>query len=160
MTSVEALLTFEKGQVPAGVQVFEERDPEVTRARPYLPLTAFLSAMAVIAGLQGCEPVAVVVIAVAAAMSLVMAIPTRVEQPRKPRVLLLCDRGVIVREPWGLRNWRYDELVRLRVVYVDGRAQLCLEDKSGEAHLIDHLSFKQGEKLRSLIEQRMHQSIC
>ena len=35
--------------------------------------------------------------------------------------------GLIVREAWGLRNWRYDELTRVYVLVVDGEPQLCLQ---------------------------------
>lgn len=159
MTNVEALLTVESGQVPQGVQVFAERHPDAGRIRSWLFLAAFLALVAAITGSQGGEPLGVAAIALFAAMAAVMAIPTRDEEPRKPRMLLLCDKGLIVREHWGLRNWRYDELCRVWLVFVDGQQQLCVEDRQGEAHLIDHLSFKQGHRLKSLLQERIGQAI-
>lgn len=158
MTNVEALLTVESGRVPEGVQVFVEQNPEADRLRGWLFMSAFLALVAAVTGVQGGEPWGVVAIALFAAMAGVMAIPTRAEEPWKPRVLLLCQKGLIVREPWGLRNWRYDELSRPYLLFVDGEQQLCLEAKDGEVHLIDHLSFRNGARLRDLLEQRIRGS--
>lgn len=159
MTNVEALLTVESGEVPRGVEVFQEKDPDLVHLRAWLFLCGFLSLVATITSLQGGEPLGVLAMGIFAAMAGVMAIPTKREEPRKPRVLLLCDKGVIAREHWGLRNWRYDELRRVWAVYVDGQQQLCVEDNEGEVHLIDHLNFKGGQRLRSLLEERIRRPI-
>lgn len=159
MTNVEALLNVEKGFVPHGVEVFQERNPDLPRQRAWLGLCAFLGLVALVLRVQGAEPLGVLVVAIFAAMAAVMAIPTHDEEPRKPRLLLLCDKGIIAREHWGLRNWRYDELVRVWVVFVDGQQQLCVEDAAGDAHLIDHLNFKNGQRLRGLLEQRIRRPV-
>lgn len=156
MTSVEALLTVESGRVPGGVQVFLEQDADAGRSRSWLFMCAFITIVAAITGVQGGEPLGVLAIAIFAAMAAVMAIPTRTEEePRKPRVILLCDKGLIVREHWGLRNFRYDELTRVFVMTIDGEPQLCLEDKAGDAHLLDYLSFRMGDALRTQLDQRI-----
>ena len=158
MTNVEALLTVESGQVPEGVHVFLEQNPDARRLRGWLLLCAFLALVAAAAALQGGNGWGVAAIALFAAMAGVMGIPTRPEEPWKPRVLLLCQKGLIVREHWGLRNWRYEELSRPYLLFVDGEQQLCLEAKDGEIHLIDHLSFRHGCNLRELLEQRIRGS--
>lgn len=158
MTNVEALLTVESGRVPEGVHVFVEQNPETGRLRGWLFLCAFLALVAALTGLQGGNPWGVFAIALFASMAGVMAIPTQPEEPWKPRVLLLCQKGLIVREHWGLRNWRYEELSRPYLLFVDGEQQLCLEAKDGEIHLIDHLSYRHGACLRDLLEQRIRGS--
>ncbi|MCG5054777.1 MAG: hypothetical protein KA712_17580 [Myxococcales bacterium] len=155
MTNVEALLTVESGKVPDGVQVFSENNPDAGRMRAWLFLSAFLALVATVMGVEGGEPLGVMAIVVFAAMAAVAAIPVTLDEPRKPRVLLLCDKGLIVREHWGLRNWRYDELLRASVLFVDGEQQLCLEDRQGELHLVDHLNFAGGARLRILLEARI-----
>jgi hypothetical protein len=155
MTNVEALLKVESGRVPEGVKVFLEQDAESGRSRSWLFMCAFLAIVAAVTGVQGGEPLGVLAIAIFAAMAAVMAIPTQEEEPRKPRVILLCDKGLIVREHWGLRNFRYDELTRVFVMTVDGEQQLCLEDKAGDAHLLDYLSFCAGDSLRHQLDQRI-----
>lgn len=155
MTNVEALLTVESGRVPEGVHVFVEQNPESRRTRGWLLMFGFLALVAAATALQGGDGWGVAAIALFAAMAGVMAIPTRPEEPWKPRVLLLCQKGLIVREHWGLRNWRYEELSRPYLLFVDGEQQLCLEAKDGEMHLIDHLNFRHGSNLRALLEQRI-----
>ena len=123
-------LTVESGRVPEGVQVFLEQDADAGRSRSCLFMCAFLAIVAAVTGVQGGEPLGVLAIAIFAAMAAVMAIPTAEEEPRKPRVIVLCDKGWIVREHWGLRNFRYDELTRVFVLTVDGEQQLCIEDKA------------------------------
>lgn len=155
MTNVEALLTVESGRVPAGVQVFHERDSEAAQTRGWLVMCGFLALVAAVTGVQGGKPLGVLAMAIFAAMAGVMAVPTAAEEPRKPRVILLCERGFIVREHWGLRNWRYDELARVYVLVVDGEQQLCLEDTAGQAHLIDYQNFRAGSVLRQRLLQQI-----
>lgn len=155
MTNVEALLKVESGRVPEGVKVFLEQNPESGRSHSWLLMCAFLAIVATVTGFQGGEPLGVLVIAIFAAMAGVMAIPTQEEESRKPRVVLLCEKGLIIREHWGLRNFRYDELSRVFVLVVDGEQQLCLEDKSGDAHLLDYRSFRAAEALKTQLDQRI-----
>ena len=103
------------------------RTAEAGRLRGWLFMCAFLALAATVTGIQGGAPLGVMALAIFAAMAGVMAVPTALEEPRKARVVLLCGRGLMVREAWGLRNWRYDELTRVYVLAVDGEPQLCLQ---------------------------------
>jgi hypothetical protein len=159
MTEVEALLSADKGRVPADTLAFYAQDPDLNERRTY----ALLAVVAGIAGLAcavgGAQRPLVAVIFIASTALLILSAPTlRIEEEEpsyKRHVLLVTPSGIIVRDAWGLRSWSFDELTEALPWSYEQRPHLLLIERDGTRHAVDYLGFARGERLREVLIERL-----
>lgn len=159
MSEVEALLSVDAGRVPAGAVVFHVRDPEAParRARAVLAFVTF--GLAFTCAMAGGGRVPVALLAIAACMLAVSATATAPdfdEGPCKPPTLVVTATGMIVRDAYGLRTWRFDELAEVRPYVHYHRPGLLVIRRNGSCDFVDNQLFQRGDHLRDVIGQRLH----
>lgn len=158
MTDVEALLRIDAGDRPADVQVSFERDPYAGRRRCTW-LAVGLGVLTMAAALGEKHRPELLLVPIACLVSALVVWPSREEEDElsdgRPRVMLVTQRGLLVRDPWGIRNWAFADIALVGLGAVEGRVQMVLRDTEGGSHLIDHLMFDRGEELYQTIGTRL-----
>lgn len=158
MTDVETLLRVDAGERPAGVVLSFERDPHVARRRCMWLATA-LGIATMAAALHEPSRPELLLVPISCLLSALVVAPSREEEDElrdgKPRVIMMTERGLLVRDPWGIRAWNWAEIAFVTAGVLDGRVQMILRDAGGQSHLVDHLVFDRGEQLYRLIGERV-----
>ena len=91
----------------------------------------------------------------AAVLAFVIGIPTRSDDALVRQLMLLTPQGIIIRCPWGLANWDYDEIQHVASYSVYGQLQMVVEDRRGREHLIDCDLFEHTDKIVDRVRERM-----
>jgi hypothetical protein len=158
VTDVEALLSADAGRAPPGTVVLHARDLEGPTRRARVIAAAAIGGIALTCAIAGADIDLVAVLALLAALLGVLATPThsehetvRVKQPR----LVVTDSGMIVRDQWGLRSWRFADLAEVRPYLDDRRVGLVLIAQDGSRQFLDNLAFEGGEDLVAIIDKHM-----
>jgi hypothetical protein len=158
MSEVEVLLNVDAGRIPPGTLVFVARDREAPTRILFAFLAVALAGLAValaVAGGAGRE--VVVLIGLFAGILGVSALPSTdpSERPILPATLVVTQRGMIARDAWGLRSWRFDDLVEVRPFVHERRVGLLVVRRDGVHDFIDSLAFERGDSLREVIGPRL-----
>jgi hypothetical protein len=162
MTEIEALLKVDAGQLPPATVAFfavEENDDADQRA--YAALAAMTAIAAVACGLCGGGNLLIALLVLIAATFTVVATPTirdpdpDAPRPCKRRVMVVTSQGLIVRDAWGLRSWRFDDLSDVVSSSHEHRPYIILVQRDGTRHALDYMSFQRGEQLREVIGSRL-----
>jgi hypothetical protein len=155
MTEVEALLSVDAGRVPAGVVAFRPRDRGAVTRRFRIVLAVTCALAAVASALTGVGRELVALLVLGAGIFGVLASPDQqdddVEVPSKPPALLLTPTGLIVRDAFGLRCWRYAELLEVRQVCSRGESGLLIVGRDQSSDFVDTGDFERGESLWALL---------
>ena len=161
MTEVEALLSVDAGRVPAGVIAFRARDREKSTRIVRIVLAACCAVAAVLGAFAGVGREFVALLLLGAGIFGVLATPDEPEEPEpaaKPGTLLLTPTGLIVRDVFGLRCWRWSELRDVRQVTGRGDAGLLIICRDGTTDFVDTGEFERGESLWALIRALVPQA--
>ena len=158
MTEVEALLSVDAGRAPPGTVVLRLRDLEGPTRRARVVAAVAMTGIAITCAVVGADRDLVAVLSLFAALLGVLATPTRgdTEEVRvKQPTLVVTAGGMIVRDHWGLRSWRFADLAEVRPYLDDRRVGLVLVAKDGSRQFLDNLAFEGGEDLVAIIDQHM-----
>lgn len=158
MSEVEALLSVDRGVIPAGAVAFFPKDQEA-------PIRRLRAALAILAGLcagatylMGAGLMPMTLLLLAGAMLGVTATRTLEDHPEpraKRPTMVVTPTGIIVRDDFGLRTWTFDQLADAVPVSYEQRVALLLVKRDGSRDVIDHMAFARGEGLREIIRTRM-----
>jgi hypothetical protein len=154
MTEVEALLSVDAGRVPAGVVAFRPRDRAAVTRRFRIGLAVACALAAAAAAVAGVGRELIALLVIGAGIFGVLASPDEqdeVEAPSKAPALLLTPTGLIVRDPFGLRTWRYSELLEIRQVCSRGESGLLIIGRDNSSDFVDTGEFERGESLWGLL---------
>jgi hypothetical protein len=94
-------------------------------------------------------------------MFTIVATPTIKEEgeedtrPVKKHVRVVTPEGLIVRDAWGLRSWRFEDLADIAASSYEHRPYMVLIQRDGTRHALDYLSFQRPEQLRRVIDRRL-----
>jgi hypothetical protein len=159
MSEIEALLKVDGGQVPPGAVAFFLGDVDATERRTYAAL-AVLAAVAAAAcvGLGAGRFVVMLLVLAGTALAL-LAMPTARESHEqaavKRPVIVVTPHALVMRDEWGLRVWRFEDLTSVSAAVHEQRPQLVLVCRDGKRHLVDCLRFRHGERVREVVDQRL-----
>jgi hypothetical protein len=154
MTEVEALLSVDAGRVPAGVVAFRPRDREAVTRRFRIVLAILCAVAAAASAISGVGRELVALLVLGAGIFGVLASPDQPEEaevPSKPPALLLTPTGLIVRDAFGLRCWRYVDLLEVRQVSSRGESGLLIVGQDHSSDFVDTGDFERGESLWALL---------
>jgi hypothetical protein len=158
MTDIEALLSVDAGRVPPGAMAFFLGDAEVVERRTYVVLGVTAAAAgAICAGLGGGR-VVVMLLLLAAAALLLLATPTLgddEDRAVKRPVIVVTSNALMMRDECGLRIWPFEDLASVAAAIHDQRAHLLLVGTDGKRHVVDCLRFRNGERVREVVDQRL-----
>jgi hypothetical protein len=160
MSEVEALLSVDAGKVPPATVAFFAIDDEASEQRAYALLAAMTSIAAVWCALLGAANMLLALMVLIAAIFAIVATPTvpaadDPPRPAKRHVMVVTPEGLIVRDAWGLRSWRFEDLAAAVPSTYDHRPYIVLVERDGTRHALDYLSFQRGERLRQVIGHRL-----
>jgi hypothetical protein len=160
MTDIEALLSVDRGQVPPATVAFFARDEESFERRRYATVAALTGVAAACCAACGGERMLVALMVLVAAVSAVLATPTirdggEPARPCKPHVMVVTAQALVVRDGWGLRSWRFEDLADVVLSSYNFRPCLVLVQRDGSRHALDYLSFQRGERLREVINHHL-----
>lgn len=158
MTEIEALLSVDAGRRPPGTVVFflDDGSRGFRRVHAGLAVLAGLAALGVALGGGGRNGAALLLLV--GGMLAVTALPTlRDDSNRDPKrqVLVITALGLIVRDAWGLRSWRFDDVASVVAGMHQSRPYLNLIDRSGKRHTIECAAYRRGLRVRDAISSRM-----
>jgi hypothetical protein len=160
MTEVETLLSVDAGRTPPGTVAFfmddGDRRTRMTRAALAALMGLGAIALAFTLGKSGLAPVTLLVLG--AAIAGVRAMPTLRDDDRpagKRQVMVVTAGSLIVRGPWGLKTWRFEDLDRVVAGLDTGRAYLELLDKNGSRYTLECSGFRRCERARRVISSRL-----
>ena len=154
MTEVEALLSVDAGRVPPGVVAFRVRDRERSTRKVRTVLAGLCAAGAGVSAFAGVGRELVALMLLAAGIFGVLAAPDVEDEPEplsKPGTLVVTPTGLIVRDAFGLRSWRFDELRDVRQVCGRGDTGLLIVCQDGATDFVDTGEFERGESLWALV---------
>jgi hypothetical protein len=158
MSEVEVLLSVDAGRIPPGTVVFQARDPDAPARIMRAVLAVARAITAVGCSLSGAARELVALLALATGVAAITATPTDSETPeppsKRPMVLLTPD-GMIVRDCWGLRTWRWGELKEVRPFLHEQRVGLLFVRRDGSRDFVDNSFFERGERLGELIGRHL-----
>jgi hypothetical protein len=165
MTEVETLLNVDAGRIPPDAVAFFRHNTDADAAaglsRAALALSIVVVAVAAAAlalAIGGTGRLPVTLLGIGAALLALRATPTlrpdRAPAPTR-QVMVVTARGLIMRDSWGLRSWRFDDLTTVAPCRARGRAYLMLVERGGREHVIDLFGFQRGEHLRAVIGSRL-----
>ena len=161
MSEIEALLSVDAGRLPPATFAFFARDAEANERLTHAILGAMAAATAVISGLLGGPDLLGALLILIAATFTIVATPTIKEdheqEPRqiKRHVMVVTAEGLIVRDAWGLRSWRFEDLTEIAASSYEHRPYMVLIQRDGTRHALDYLSFQRPEQLRQVIGHRL-----
>jgi hypothetical protein len=163
MSDVEALLSVDGGQIPPGTMAFFLADADATVARTHWALSATAVVAALAAASAGAGRFLVALLVLAAAGLAVLAWPMLPEadddeespRPAKRQVMVVTSAGIIVRDEWGLRSWRFDDLACVLTGNYAGLPHLVLVERNGTRHAVNHLKFQGATRLREVLDDRL-----
>ena len=161
MSEIEALLSVDAGRVPPATVAFFARDAEAGERLTYAILGAMSALAAVSCGLLGGPDLVGALLVLTAAMFTIIATPTVKEaddednRPAKRHVMVVTSEGLIVRDAWGLRSWRFEDLAEIAASSYEHRPYMVLIKRDGSRHALDYLSFQRPEQLRQAIDTRL-----
>lgn len=158
MTDIEALLSVDAGRVPPGAVAFFAGDADVGERRTYAALAALSGVAAAACACIGAGRFLTALLVLSGAALAVLATPNApAEEERRVKrpVLVVTDVALIVRDEWGLKVWRFEDLCGVTATVHDYRPHLLLVDRRGSRYPLDCLRFKNGDRLRDLITKRL-----
>jgi len=161
MSEIEALLSVDAGRVPPATVAFFARDAEAGERLTYAVLGAMTAAAAMLSSLLGGPDLVGALLILTAAMFTIVATPTIKEEheedtrPAKKHVMVVTAEGLIVRDAWGLRSWRFEDLTDIAASSYEHRPYMVLIQRDGTRHALDYLSFQRPEQLRRVIDRRL-----
>ena len=161
MSEIEALLSVDAGRVPPATVAFFARDAEAGERLTYSILGAMSALAAVTCGLLGGPDLVGALLILTAAMFTIIATPTVKEadaddnRPAKRHVMVVTSEGLIVRDAWGLRSWRFEDLADIGASSYEHRPYMVLIHRDGSRHALDYLYFQRPEQLREVIGHRL-----
>ena len=158
MTDIEVLLSVDAGRVPSGVVAFFMRDADAEKRKLRALMAAVLAVMAIGSGFADGGRACVTLLLLAAGIFGVLAMPpTSEERPVeiKKRVVVVTERGIIMRDGRGLRTWLFADLQGASSMRQADRVDLLLERRDGSKSFIDCRVFQRGEYLPDVIKQRL-----
>ena len=161
MSEIEALLSVDAGRVPPATVAFFARDAEAGERLTYAILGAMTAAAALLSGVLGGPDLVGALLILTAAMFTIVATPTVKEEgeedtrPVKKHVMVVTPEGLIVRDAWGLRSWRFEDLADIAASSYEHRPYMVLIQRDGTRHALDYLSFQRPEQLRRVIDRRL-----
>ena len=161
MSEIEALLSVDAGRVPPATVAFFARDAEASERLTYAVLGAMTAMVAMVSGLLGGPDLMGALLVLTAAMFTIVATPTLKEpgdgEPRqiKRHVMVVTSEAIIVRDAWGLRSWRFEDLSEIAASSYEHRPYMVLIQRDGTRHALDYLSFQRPEQLRQVIDTRL-----
>lgn len=156
MTEVEALLSVDGGRLPPGVTAFRARDSEAPTRRFRIAVAVSCAVTAGACGFLGVGRGIVALLLLGAGIFGVLASPDEAEEeeaPCKPATLLLTPTGLIVRDEFGLRCWRFGDLADVRQVNSRGESGLLIVCRDGSSDFVDTGEFERGESLWMLVQR-------
>jgi hypothetical protein len=160
MTDIEALLSVDRGQVPPETVAFYARDDDSFERRRYALVAAMTGVAAAACAACGGEPLLVALMVLVAAVGAVLATPTIRDGGDGPRsckqpVMVVTARALLVRDGWGLRSWRFEDLEDVIASSYNFRPCLVLVQRDGSRHAVDYLNFHRGERLHEVITDHL-----
>jgi hypothetical protein len=157
MSEVEVLLSVDAGRIPPGTVVFRARDPEAPARILRAVLALSLSMAAVGCALAGGARELIALLGLATGIAAVSATATDgdPDRPVKRPMLLLTPTGLILRDGYGLRTWRWPELKEVRPFLHEQRVGLLFVQQDGTRDFVDHNFFERGERLNELIGRHL-----
>jgi hypothetical protein len=158
MSEVEVLLSVDAGRVPPGTVVFLARDPDAAGRILRALLALGLSLGAVACSLNAAPRELIALLALATGIAAVSASHTAPEpgdQPVKRPMILLTPNGLIVRDAWGLRSWRWGELREVRPFLHEQRPGLLFVHLDGSRDFVEHSFFERSDRLSELIRPHL-----
>jgi hypothetical protein len=161
VSEIEALLSVDAGTIPPATVAFFAVDASASEQRSHAMLAALASIAAVGCALNGTNNVVIALMVLIAAMFTVIATPTiraPGDQPApapKRHVMVVTPEGLIVRDAWGLRSWRFEDLAEVVSSTYEHRPYFVLIERDGTRHAVDYLCFQRGERLREVIGRRL-----
>jgi hypothetical protein len=158
VTDVEALLSADAGRAVPGTVVFRARDVEAPTRRARVVAALVIAGIAIACALAGADLDLVAVLALLAALLGVLATPTQREAAEvriKEPTLVVTGEGMIVRDHWGLRSWRFEDLTEVRPYLDDRRVGLVIIARDGSRHFVDNLAFERGEDLAEILAKHL-----
>lgn len=158
MTDIEVLLSVDGGEVPPGTVAFFMRDAEAEKRKMRALMSAVLVAMAIGSGLADGGHACVALLLLTAGIFGVLAMPPASEERPieiKKRVVIVTDRGIIMRDGRGLRTWLFADLQGAQSMRQADRVDLWLETRDGSKSFINCRVFQRGEYLPDVVKQRL-----
>ena len=161
MSEIEALLSVDAGRVPPATVAFFARDAEASERLTYAVLGAMTAVTALLSGLLGGPDLVGALLVLTAAMFTIVATPTLKEpsdednRQIKRHVMVVTSEAIIVRDAWGLRSWRFEDLAEIAASSYEHRPYMVLIKRDGSRHALDYLSFQRPEQLREVIDTRL-----
>ncbi|HEY4188656.1 MAG TPA: hypothetical protein VGP07_26555 [Polyangia bacterium] len=158
MTDIEALLSVDEGHVPEGAVAFFMRDAQAEMTRRRAILAGLLAAITVAAAFCGASRAGVVLLALATGICAVFATPTlsgEVRTPRKRRVVVVTQNGIIMRDGQGLRTWLFADLQDVSSWHHADRVDLLMVFRDGSKGFINCHWFHRGETLPDVVRQHL-----
>ncbi len=160
MTDIETLLSVDAGRTPPDTVAFF-MDEESRRIPPGQIVLASLMGLGAVAlacalGKAGLAPITLLVLG--AAITIVHAMPTTVvddQATAKRQVMVVTANGLIVRGPWGLMTWRFEDLHDVVAGMETGRPYLELIDKKANRYTLECEGFRRCERARRVISSRL-----
>jgi hypothetical protein len=156
MSEIEALLSVDAGRVPPATFAFFARDAEASERLG--AMTSFAAALSGI--LDGPGALSALLVLVAATFTII-ATPTIKEKheqdarPIKRHVMVVTSEGLIVRDAWGLRSWRFEDLAEIAASSYEHRPYMVLIHRDGTRHALDYLNFQRPEQLRQVLGHKL-----
>jgi hypothetical protein len=159
MSDVEILLQVDAGRTPPGVSaIFMDEDDTAGRWIS-LALAMIAAGAAVVCVAQSVHLAAVTLLVLAAGLFGVHATPTisaESDRRSKRQVAVMTASSILIRDEQGLHTWRLEDLVQVVAENYNHQSLLMLIDRNGRQYALRPLQFRRGQKLRSLINQRLH----
>jgi hypothetical protein len=161
MSDIEALLAVDAGRTPPATVAFFARDAEASERLTYAILGAMTALAALACGVAGGPDLVSALLILTAAMFTIVATPTlkapseEDARPIKRHVMVVTSEGIIVRDAWGLRSWRFEDLAEVAASSYEHRPYMVLIQRDGSRHALDYLNFQRPEQLRQVIDHRL-----
>jgi hypothetical protein len=161
MSEIEALLSVDAGHVPPATFAFFARDAEASERLTYAVLGAMTSFAAALSGILDGPGVVSALLVLVAATFTIIATPTIKEKheqdarPIKRHVMVVTSEGLIVRDAWGLRSWRFEDLAEIAASSYEHRPYMVLIHRDGTRHALDYLNFQRPEQLRQVLGHKL-----
>jgi hypothetical protein len=161
MSEIEALLSVDAGHTPPATLAFFARDADASERLTYAVLAVMTAMVALVSGLLGGPDLVGALLVLTAAMFTIVATPTLKEpadeepRPIKRHVMVVTSEAIIVRDAWGLRSWRFEDLAEIAASSYEHRPYIVLIKRDGSRHALDYLSFQRPEQLRQVIDTRL-----
>lgn len=158
MSDVEILLQVDAGHVPPGVSAIFIDDDDRAERWISLALAILAGAATIGCALKAVHLAAVTLLGLATGLFALHAtpnIPPDADRRIKRQVAVMTANAILIRDEQGLHTWRLEDLVQVTAENYNHQSLLMLIDRSGRQYALQPLQFRRGQKLRSLINQRL-----